>query len=404
MSEGTGPGGAHGETATGPQAAGHPGAPAGGWAVPGGAPPSPPVSSPGTAPGGPGHRAAGTAYPVAPQGHAGPAWQGGQPVWSAGLPTHKPGIVALRPLSLGDIIEGSFACLRRSPRTFLGLALLTSLAVLLAAGLLFGVGYLVSMSLESTDTVDLFLAFGLTSAVALVFFLSAATSIALSGILAYPVGEAVLGRAATMGETWRRTRRYLPRLMGLCLLLVVPASVVFGLVIALTVWGFADGLPALGAVGVLGTVALLLAALWLGVRLSLAPPALVLEDLGVVASLRRSWALTTGLFWRTLGILLASNLLIGVVQYVLATALQLAGMVLGLALASMFSGATSEVAAGVVMVVVSVVGSLISGIITQPFLAAVLALLYTDARIRKEGFDLALARAVADAGRGGGLR
>jgi hypothetical protein len=355
-------------------------------------------------PGGPRHGTAGTAYPVAPQGHAGPAWQGGQPAWNAGLPTHKPGIVALRPLSLGDIIEGSFACLRRSPRTFLGLALLTSLAVLLAAGLLFGVGYLVSMSVESTDTVDLFLAFGLTSAVALVFFLSAATSIALSGILAYPVGEAVLGRAATMGETWRRTRRYLPRLMGLCLLLVVPASVVFGLVIALTVWGFAEGLPALGAVGVLGTVALLLAALWLGVRLSLAPPALVLEDLGVVASLRRSWALTTGLFWRTLGILLASNLLIGVVQYVLATALQLAGMVLGLALASMFSGATSEVAAGVVMVVVSVVGSLISGIITQPFLAAVLALLYTDARIRKEGFDLALARAVADAGRGGGLR
>ena len=389
---------------TGPQAAGPPGAPAGGWAAPGGAPPPPPVPYPGTAPGGPGHGTAGTAYPVAPQGHAGPAWQGGQPAWNAGLPTHKPGIVALRPLSLGDIIEGSFACLRRSPRTFLGLALLTSLAVLLAAGLLFGVGYLVSMSLESTDTVDLFLAFGLTSAVAVVFFLSAATSIALSGILAYPVGEAVLGRAATMGETWRRTRRFLPRLMGLCLLLVVPASVVFGLVIALTVWGFADGLPALGAVGVLGTVALLLAALWLGVRLSLAPPALVLEDLGVVASLRRSWALTTGLFWRTLGILLASNLLIGVVQYVLATALQLAGMVLGLALASMFSGATSEVAAGVVMVVVSVVGSLISSIITQPFLAAVLALLYTDARIRKEGFDLALARAVADAGRGGGLR
>jgi hypothetical protein len=123
-----------------------------------------------------------------------------------------------------------------------------------------------------------------------------------------------------------------------------------------------------------------------------------------VASLRRSWRLTAGLFWRTLGILLVSNVLIGVVQYVLATALQLAGMVLGLAIASMFSGATSEAAAGIVMVVVSVMGSLISGIITQPFLAAVLALLYTDTRIRKEGFDLALARAVAESGRGGGLR
>ena len=401
MSEGTVPGGAHGGPPTGAQPGRDPGAPAGSWAVPGGATPPPPVLYPGTAPGGPGHDTAGTAYPVAPQGHPGPAWQGGQPVWGAGLPTYKPGIIALRPLSLGDIVEGSFACLRRSPRTFLGLALLTSLAVLLAAGLLFLVGYLLSTSLESPDTVDLFLAFGLTSSVAVLLFLSSATSIALSGILAYPVGEAVLGRAATMGETWRRTRRYLPRLMGLCLLLVVPATVVFGLVIALTVWGFTEGAPALGAVGVVGTVALLLATLWLGIRLSLATPALVLEDLGVIASLRRSWRLTSGLFWRTLGILLVSSVLIGVVQYVLSFAVQMAGMLLGLVLASMFSGATSEAAAGVVMVVVSVAGSLISSIITQPFLAAALALLYTDARIRKEGFDLALARAVADAGRGG---
>lgn len=54
------------------------------------------------------------------------------------------------------------------------------------------------------------------------------------------------------------------------------------------------------------------------------------------------------------------------------------------------------------MVVVSVLGGLGSGIVTQPFLAAVTALLYTDSRIRREGFDLALARAAAaDAGNAG---
>ena len=38
-----------------------------------------------------------------------------------------------------------------------------------------------------------------------------------------------------------------------------------------------------------------------------------------------------------------------------------------------------------------------AALLTQPFSAAVSALLYTDARIRAEGFDLALARAVSGA-------
>jgi hypothetical protein len=314
-----------------------------------------------------------------------------------GLPAHKPGIIALRPLNLGDIVEASFACLRRNPRTFLGLALVTSLVVLLVIGVLGLAGWLVATSLEGSDAVDLFLALGVTSSLAALLFLSSATSIALSGILAYPVGEAVLGRNVTMGETWRRTRRFLPRLIGLCAILVVPPTVVFGLLVALAIWGFADGAPAAGALGVVAVLCLAVVTTWLGIRLSLATPALVLEDLGVVASLRRSWRLTGRLFWRTFGILVASSMLIGIVQYVLSFALQLGGMVLGLAVDSMASGGAAGTAASLVVAGATVLGSLLSGVLTQPFLAAVLALLYTDARIRKEGFDLALARAAADA-------
>jgi hypothetical protein len=171
--------------------------------------------------------------------------------------------------------------------------------------------------------------------------------------------------------------------------------VVFAVVIALTIWGFADGLPALGLLGIAGMVALAVVATWLGIRVSLATPALVLEDLRVPAALRRSWALTAGLFWRTLGILAASSVLIGIVQYVLSVAVQIGGILLGLAIASMLGDASSDTAAGVTLAVASVSGGLLSGIVTQPFLAAVLALLYTDGRIRKEGFDLALVRAAA---------
>jgi hypothetical protein len=398
MTEGMVPGGAHDSAperdrpATSPA----PGPAPGGWSAPGAAP-SPPATfgtlAPGTH-GGPARATAGTAYPTAPA-QPGP-WQ---PAWGAALPAHKPGIIALRPLSLGDIVEASFACLRRSPRTFLGLALLTSLVVLLAIGVLGLVGYLLVTLLEGGDAVELFLALGLTSSVAALLFLSSATSIALSGILAYPVGEAVLGRNASMGETWRRTRRHLPRLVGLCAVLVVPPTVVFGLVLALTVWGFTGGAPALGALGIVALLCLALALVWLSIRLVLAPAALVLENLGVVGSLRRSWRLTPGLFWRTFAILFVSSMLISVVQYVLSFAVQLGAIVLGVALDSMVGGPDAEAVAGLVVVGASVLGGLLSGVLTQPFLAAVVALLYTDARIRKEGFDLALARAVTDAAR-----
>jgi hypothetical protein len=268
------------------------------------------------------------------------------------------------------------------------------------AGLLFLVGYLVSTALEGSTTLDVFLTFGITSFAVVMLFLSAATSIALSGMLAYPVGEAVLGRKPTIGETWRKTRRMLPRLIGLCAVLVLPTTALFALVVGGTIWAFAGDLPAVGVLGVLGVLAAGAAVLWLGVRLALATPALVLEDLRVIGSLRRSWGLTAGLFWRTFGILTVSSLLIGVVQYLLSMVLQIGGMLLGLALGTMLdSGSDSDSLVGVVAAASSVVGGLVSGMVTQPFLAAVAALLYTDSRIRKEGFDLALARAVADAGR-----
>ena len=236
-------------------------------------------------------------------------------------------------------------------------------------------------------------------------FLSSATSIVLSGMLAYPVGEAVLGRRPSLGETWRRTRRMVPRLLRLCVVLVLPPTIVFGALIALVVWGFAGGLPALGVVGVLGVAVLTVAMVWVGTKVALATPALVLEDIGAIPALRRAWWLTTGLFWRTLGILLLSGVLIGIVQYVLSVVIQLGGMLLGLA-ARLDAGQQlcrrgdrHRHGGG------QRARRLASGILTQPFLAAVTALLYTDSRIRREGFDLALARAAAaDAGNAAGAR
>jgi hypothetical protein len=317
-----------------------------------------------------------------------------QQQWTTALTAHKPGIIPLRPLGFGDIIEGSFAALRRNPKSFIGLALLTSLVVLLVLGALGALAYLAATQLGDSASTGVVTA-GLVGGFTLVYAVTAITAVALTGILAYPVGEAVLGRKPSATETWRRTRRMVPRLAGLCLILMVPTALVIGGLIALAVWAFSSGSSGLGAVLVFVVVGAVVALVVVAIRFSMATPALVLEDLGVVRSLRRSWVLTRGRFWRTFGVLLVAGLLVGVVQQVVSFGVQVVGSLLGFAVGSTL-GEGGEVAAIVVTAAFVVVGSLLASMVCQPFLAAVTALLYTDARIRKEGFDLALVRAVTN--------
>lgn len=315
------------------------------------------------------------------------------PHWSTALTAHKPGIIALRPLGFGDILEGAFAAMRRNPKTFFGLALLTSLAILLFVAAIVALGYLVVTQVGSSDAADVLLAVGALGGFTLLYVASAVTAVALTGMLSYPVGEAVLGRKPSIGETWRRTRGMILRLVGLCLILFIPVVIVFAGLITLIIVAFDQGSNFAGAVGIFAVLAASVAMVYVGIRLALATPALVLEELGVVQSLRRSWGLTAGRFWRTLGVLFVASFIVGVVQQVLAFGFQIVGVALGVAFTSTVSGQGGEIAFAVIVFGVTIIGSLLASLLAQPFLAAVSALLYTDARIRKEGFDLALIRA-----------
>ncbi|MFC8501861.1 glycerophosphoryl diester phosphodiesterase membrane domain-containing protein [Pedococcus sp. NPDC057267] len=371
-----------------------------GWSAPGSpTPPEAPVAPGAAAPPG---------SPVPPQAQYAPpqppAYAGsGAPGtalppahWSSALTAHKPGIIPLRPLGLGDMIEGGFAAMRRNPRTFFGLALLVTLAVVVLLGTLGALGYLAATTFGGSAS-DAVLAVGAVGGLSLLYVLTAVTGVVLTGMLSYPVGEAVLGRKPTTGEVWRHTRRMIPRLTGLCLLMLVPVVVVFGGLVALVVLAFSRGSDAGGVVALLAVLVAVGLTAYLTIRVVLATPALVLEDLGVVASLKRSWRLTEGRFWRTLGVLVVTGLLVGIVQQVLGFGFQFAGMALGFGLVSTTHGDPNGPLFALATVGTSVLGAGLAALLTQPFSAAVSALLYTDARIRAEGFDLALARAVSGA-------
>jgi len=124
-------------------------------------------------------------------------------------------------------------------------------------------------------------------------------------------------------------------------------------------------------------VLFLLPGIWLAIAWSVAIPVLLVERTGGAAALRRSFRLVRGLWWSTLARLLVAGLLIGV-----ATAAITGGLLVLL----LFAVEEASYAALVLTGIVNVVGQ----VLTTPFLAAVVTLIYFDLRVRKEGFDLAV--------------
>ena len=126
---------------------------------------------------------------------------------------------------------------------------------------------------------------------------------------------------------------------------------------------------------VLATLACVIPGIYFYVAWSVAVPALVLEDFRGMKALSRSRKLIEGFWWRALGLLLITWFLSSIV-----------GGALGAVFVSLFGaigGTTLEyIGQGI--------GAILSSVIVTPASAAVIAVLYFDLRVRKEGFDLEL--------------
>ena len=113
-----------------------------------------------------------------------------------------------------------------------------------------------------------------------------------------------------------------------------------------------------------------------------APVLIVLERLPVVEAVTRSFALVRNGFWRVLGIRALTYIVATVVADAIAVPFSIVGQVI-------LAGTPST---GVLLLgtALASIGSAIGQIITAPFNAGVIVLLYTDRRMRAEAFDLVL--------------
>lgn len=301
----------------------------------------------------------------------------------------RPGVVPLRPLTLGDLLGGAIQTIQRNPRATIGLALLVSALFMLLpvlASVLVGVTGASSFDLlgseDPTSGSGGAAYYGLLLA-STVF--SSLASVVIAGLIVRVVGAAVVGRPMRAGEAWRRTRGRLPALVGLTLLAGLASVLALALPVGIGVlaWAATGSVPLGVALGVVLLLAAVAATVWVWTRfVLLAAPALVLEELGVVAALRRSGALSRGQFWRLLGIALLAGLIAGVVGQVVAIPFSVVGAVLALVLPPAWALPGLLLAANV--------GSVLTGALVGPFTAAVTGLQYVDQRFRKEGLDITL--------------
>ena len=350
----------------------------GGWTTPQGWGPPTPTPSGAAAPG---------SYEA--QSHGSP------PPGYGGYRTElKPGVVPLRPLGLGEILDGAVGVLRRYPRPTLGMSAVVAVvsaavnvALLLTAFRPF-VDVDSAAALESGNAEALESALGGAAVGGLLTVLLALISGAvLTGILTAVVGKAVLGQPQTLGGAWAQVRPVLGKLILVSLALAAAVGLLVGVGVFLGVVVVALGGPILLILGIPLMLGGMAAGVYLYVRLSLAPCALVLEKVGIRACLRRSWLLVKGDWWRVFGI---SSLAFVVAQFV-SLVIQVPFELFGYGgLGGLTSG---EGALEARSLVASSVGSVIATTLVAPFTAGVYALLYVDRRMRAEGLDVALTAA-----------
>jgi len=281
-----------------------------------------------------------------------PPWQ--QP--GLGAPTAgdaRTGPLPLHPMTLSDILDGAFNLLKANWRTLLLItaAFVVPLHIVSAfvqRNLYSGRSFFDAINnptLRSSGTGSSNAQLVVGGVVALVSLLVAPF---VAGAISKVVAASYLGGEETVGSALRATGRRAWALFA--------------------AWFLVHLLEGVGALFCI-LPGLLFMALFVAVA-----PAIVIEELGPVRGMRRSWRLMRPRLFPVLGIALVAGLLAGVVGNALGTVPSVAALAIGLKHGWPLLAA----------------GSILSALITTPFVAIVATLLYFDGRIRQEGLDLQL--------------
>ena len=296
--------------------------------------------------------------------------------------------VELRPLSLGELLDRTFALYRNHFWLFVGImAIPSSFSIPMNTFML----AMQNKPSPSGKAVSPGFIAGMLAGYFVFFLVFILVYAIATGAATSAVSESYLGREATVRGSYGKVRGNFWRIIGVVLniwlrftgMLFLFMIVVVGVTLAIA------GVPAprnhmdpvLAGIFAIGIVLIYLVVFVLCfiimLRYAVAIPALVLEGIGISAAIRRSVELTRG---RRAQIFVAF-LLTAVIGYIGVAVFQ------GPFFVALVLSAKHPQAMPWLTFLMSVSGA-IGGSLTGPMLMIVLVLCYYDSRIRKEAFDL----------------
>lgn len=306
----------------------------------------------------------------------------------------KPGIIPLRPLALGEILDGAFQAIRSNPRTMIGLsavvlAIVTLVSAVPQAALLRRVSSTTGTAAptfeDALNRMTGSLEAGGVSGIVTMIAINIVTA-----MLVLAVSTAVLGQRVSPGQAWQRVRPRVFAVLGLAFVQALALISAFLLSILPGVLVAVSGATIPGVIlALVGGIGGVVFTVFLVTRWAFTAPALLLEEQGVFAAMRRSFRLVHGSFWRVLGITLLAQLLVGVGSAVIQMPFAL--------VSTLFQDPDRMYAdfwANLGQLSVQGIGQVLAGAVFYPFAAAVTTLLYIDVRMRHEGLDVELLRTV----------
>jgi hypothetical protein len=306
-------------------------------------------------------------------------------------------IDAPRPANLGEILDRTVSLYRARFLVFLGISAIPTVAMLaIASGAFLFLAWFGSSFKGSTPRVESSVIAGILIAAAVTLALPVflgATALA-SAAMTEAVNRAYFDEKtsirAAYKAVWGRGWGY----VGLYLL---QALIVWGVPIGAWTGAVmlsagvallarsADLNPILFTVPLilLVVVGLIAYTVWMLLRLSLAFPASVIEQIGPWAALKRSSALSKGTRWRVLALYMLTLVLTWILSFGLAMIVTVAMMLI-----PGTRNAQQAQTMGMIVLFVYYASGFVVQALTKPVYGIALVLFYYDQRIRKEGFDI----------------
>ena len=303
--------------------------------------------------------------------------------------------LALRPMSTSQVLDRTFSLYRQNFVLFAGIAAFPPAVLMIGQLLLLLVTRPFDQANPASPDPARFGAVmgGMIAGGGILWALYLAGYAFATGATVYAVSRVHLGYPTTIGESYRLIKSYFWRILGIVFLVALSLGIVIFIaalffIVPMAI-GIAGGRSGFGAgVGLVGALLgfLVMSAgvvfvIYASTKFSLSVPACVLENQGVIDSMKRSWSLTEGTVLRLILVIILAAVIAWIVSMVLSIP-----YFVGVGLM-----VTRKNPSGLLPFVAwQYVAQFLASCLAGPIGTIAPALIYYDQRVRKEAFDLQL--------------